>query len=90
MTTALPINVELPPCGASARQLGRWRRLPLKAKAGVVLLGFFVITAIIGPLVAPYNPSYESPNPALSLHSRPTRRTCSAPRRLARTCYRNS
>ncbi len=54
---------------APARQLGRWRRLPLKAKAGVVLLGLFVLTAIIGPLVAPYDPSYQNPNPALSLHA---------------------
>jgi peptide/nickel transport system permease protein len=50
-----------------ARQLGRWRRLPLKAKAGVVLFGLFVVTAIVGPLVAPYNPSYQNPNPALSI-----------------------
>jgi peptide/nickel transport system permease protein len=54
---------------APARQLGRWRRLPLKAKAGVVLFGLFVVTAIIGPLVAPYNPSYQNPNPALSLNA---------------------
>ncbi len=52
-----------------ARQLGRWRRLPLKAKAGVVLFGLFVITAIVGPLVAPYNPSYQNPSQALSLHA---------------------
>jgi len=70
MTTALPINVELPALpGAPARQLGRWRRLPLKAKAGVVLLGFFVLIAIIGPLVTPYNPGYQNPNPALSMNA---------------------
>jgi peptide/nickel transport system permease protein len=70
MTTALPINVELPTLsGAPARQLGRWRRLPLKAKAGVVLLGFFVVIAIIGPLVAPYDPGYQNPNPALSMNA---------------------
>ncbi len=68
--TALPINVELPAMAAApTRQLGWWRRLPLKAKAGVVLLGLFVLTAIIGPLVAPYDPSFQSPNPALSLHA---------------------
>jgi peptide/nickel transport system permease protein len=68
MATALPINVELPALsGAPPRQLGRWRRLPLKAKAGVVLLGFFVLAAIIGPMVAPYNPGFQSPNPALSM-----------------------
>jgi peptide/nickel transport system permease protein len=68
MTTALPINVELPALsGPPPRQLGRWRRLPLKAKAGVVLLGFFVLIAIIGPLVTPYDPSYQNPSPALSM-----------------------
>lgn len=68
MTTALPINVELPTlAGVPPRQLGRWRRLPLKAKAGVVLLGFFVLVAIIGPLVSPYDPGYQNPSPALSL-----------------------
>jgi peptide/nickel transport system permease protein len=68
MTTALPINVELPALsGAPARQLGRWGRLPLKAKAGVVLLGLFVLIAIIGPFVTPYDPGYQNPNPALSM-----------------------
>ena len=48
----LPISTD-PAALRPARQLGRWRRLPLKAKAGAVLLGLFVIAAIIGPLVAP-------------------------------------
>ncbi len=63
----LPISTDATGLAAPARQLGRWRRLPLKAKAGVILLGLFVLTAIIGPLVAPYNPSFQNPNPALSL-----------------------
>ncbi len=50
-----------------ARQLGRWRRLPLKAKVGAIMLGLFALIAIIGPFVAPYNPSFQNPNPALSL-----------------------
>ncbi len=50
MTTALTIATDPTALAAPARQLGRWRRLPLKAKAGVVLLGLFVLTAIIGPL----------------------------------------
>ncbi len=44
-----------------------WRRLPLKAKIGTVLLGVFVLAAIIGPQVAPYDPSYQNPSQALSL-----------------------
>jgi peptide/nickel transport system permease protein len=72
MTTAptLPASVDLPALsGPPPRQFGRWRRLPLKAKAGVVLFGFFVLVAIIGPLVAPYDPGYQNPNPALSMNA---------------------
>ena len=42
-----------------------WRNLPPKAKVGVVLFGVFVLAAIIGPEVAPYDPSYANPDPAL-------------------------
>ena len=42
-----------------------WRNLPLKAKIGVWLFVFFVLAAIIGPEVAPYDPSYANPDPAL-------------------------
>ena len=52
-----------------AAQPGWWRRLPTKAKAGVVLFGLFVLTAIIGPLVTPYDPSYQNPNPAASMNA---------------------
>ena len=44
-----------------------WRRLPAKAKAGAVLLGVFVLAAIIGPAVTPYDPSFQNPSQALSL-----------------------
>jgi peptide/nickel transport system permease protein len=48
------------------RAVGRfWRNLPLKAKFGAVLFGLFVLAAIIGPEVAPYNPSYANPDPNL-------------------------
>ncbi len=53
---------------AEGRQrLGRWSRLPTKAKAGAVLLGLFALTAIIGPFVTPYDPSYEYPSLSESL-----------------------
>jgi peptide/nickel transport system permease protein len=38
-----------------------WRNLPLKAKIGAGLLGFFILAGIIGPMVAPYDPSLQSP-----------------------------
>jgi peptide/nickel transport system permease protein len=37
-----------------------WRNLPLKAKVGVFLFGFFVLAAIIGPIVEPYNPGFQN------------------------------
>jgi peptide/nickel transport system permease protein len=49
------------------RQLGRWGRLPLKAKVGVILFGVFLLAAIIGPYVRPYDPSYQNPSQALSM-----------------------
>jgi peptide/nickel transport system permease protein len=53
---------------AEGRQrLGRWGRLPTKAKAGAILLGLFALAAIIGPFVTPYDPSYEIPSLSASL-----------------------
>ncbi len=34
-----------------------YRRLPLKAKVGVVILSIFLLVAIIGPFVAPFDPN---------------------------------
>jgi peptide/nickel transport system permease protein len=69
MTTGAALLVDLSTRPVSDQPTGRWRRLPTKAKAGVVLLGLFVIIAIIGPFVAPYNPGYQNPSPALSMHA---------------------
>jgi peptide/nickel transport system permease protein len=44
-----------------------WRNLPLKAKVGVVLFGVFVLAAIIGPQLSPFDPSYANPDPSLSM-----------------------
>jgi len=70
MTAAPPIVTEppaLPAPDAAAQRLGQWRRLPLKAKSGVILLGVFVLAGIIGPEVSPYDPSYQNPAPDLAL-----------------------
>ncbi|HEY7276403.1 MAG TPA: ABC transporter permease [Trebonia sp.] len=45
-----------------------WRNLPLKAKIGAVVFGVFLLAAIIGPMVEPYDPGFVSLNPALSLN----------------------
>ena len=67
MTVTLPISAADPAAlDVDDAIPGRWRRMPTKAKVGVVLVGFFVLAAIIGPLVTPYDPSYQNPSPGLS------------------------
>jgi peptide/nickel transport system permease protein len=68
MTAALPLTTNPTELTAPARQFGRWRRLPLKARVGAILLGIFVLAAIIGPFVTPYDPGFQNPAPGLSLH----------------------
>jgi peptide/nickel transport system permease protein len=69
MTAVLPLSADAAALPREYAQPGRWRRMPPKAKVGAVLLGLFVLAGIIGPLVAPYDPSYGNPAPALSLHA---------------------
>ena len=63
MTVVLPISAEPAALPQEEARPGRWRRMPTKAKVGAVLLGLFVLAAIIGPLVTPYDPSYQNPSP---------------------------
>jgi peptide/nickel transport system permease protein len=69
MTVVLPVSLEPAVIDSEHQPLSRWRRLPVKAKVGTVLLGFFVLAAIIGPLVTPYDPSFQNPSPGLSMHA---------------------
>jgi len=69
MTAVLPISADTAALPKEDAQPGRWRRMPPKAKVGAVLLGLFVLAGIIGPQVTPYDPSYQNPSPALSLHA---------------------
>ena len=69
MTAVLPISAEPAALPQEDARPGRWRRMPAKAKAGAILLGVFVLAAIIGPFVAPYDPSFQNSSPALSLHA---------------------
>jgi peptide/nickel transport system permease protein len=69
MTLIIPVSADpVVPVEAPSRY-GRWRRLPGNAKAGVILLGIFILIGVIGPLFTPYNPSYQ--NPKLSASLRP-------------------
>ena len=58
---------ELPGARAGARPgaltslAATWRRLPVTAKAGAILLLVFILAAIIGPQVAPYAPGFQTP-----------------------------
>ena len=69
MTLAVPVTTDPTAPTASPQELGRWRRLPTKAKVGAILLGLFVLAAIIGPMVTPYDPGFQNPSPALSMHA---------------------
>jgi peptide/nickel transport system permease protein len=70
MTVAPPaITADPTAVTQEATQPGRWRRMPAKAKVGAILLGFFVLVAIIGPLVTPYDPSYQNPSLSASMNA---------------------
>jgi peptide/nickel transport system permease protein len=68
MTIAPTISADPTVIAQEAAEPGRWRRLPTKARVGVVLSAVFVLAAIIGPLVTPYDPSYQNPSPAASMN----------------------
>jgi peptide/nickel transport system permease protein len=64
------LTITAPPAAVAIEKVpGRWRRMPVKAKVGAVLLGLFALAAIIGPMVAPYSPAYQNPSPALSMNA---------------------
>ncbi|MGH9104819.1 MAG: ABC transporter permease [Acidimicrobiales bacterium] len=69
MTITLPISTSSATVPDESRRRGYWSRLPAKAKVGAVIFGFFIVIAIIGPTLAPFNPSYQNPAFNLSLHS---------------------
>ena len=69
MTVALPVSTEpaaVPEEHQPRRRL--WRRLPTRAKVGAIMLGAFIVAGIIGPMLSPYDPSFQNPSFDLSLH----------------------
>jgi len=69
MTVALPVSTD-PAAVLEERQprRGLWRRLPTRAKVGAVMLGAFILAAIVGPVLTPYDPSFQNAAASLSLH----------------------
>jgi peptide/nickel transport system permease protein len=55
MAIAVPVPVD---AAAVVRRRGEFfRSMPVKAKVGATILGLFVLVAIIGPTIAPFDPS---------------------------------
>jgi peptide/nickel transport system permease protein len=58
---AVPLTIQ--GRGFGVHRLGNvWRTLSSKARLGAGMLGCFVLVAIIGPLIAPYDPSATNPD----------------------------
>jgi peptide/nickel transport system permease protein len=62
--TAVDQVAELPAAVLAGRR-GALRRVPGKAKVGAVILAVFILIAIIGPWIAPYDPSATIPTQAV-------------------------
>ncbi|HVC25873.1 MAG TPA: ABC transporter permease [Acidimicrobiales bacterium] len=67
MTVALPVRGARAR-GATRRAAGA-RRLSTKARIGALICALFVVAAIVGPMVAPYDPSAQSFAPVDILHA---------------------
>jgi peptide/nickel transport system permease protein len=54
------------PVGVARRTARAFGRLPLPAKVGAAILVFYVVAAVVGPTIAPYNPDTLLAGPPLS------------------------
>ncbi len=63
----LPEAIEIP--REKRRRFAFWHQLSTKAKVGVYIIGVFVIVGIIGPYIAPYDPSTQVPTAAIAAPS---------------------
>jgi peptide/nickel transport system permease protein len=67
-TPADPVPSGSAEAAAAAKRRGDvLRRFPGKAKVGGAILGLFILIAIIGPAIAPYDPSATTPGQALPM-----------------------
>jgi peptide/nickel transport system permease protein len=69
MAIALPTPTSTGVEPARRERAARHRRLSTKARAGATICSLFVLAAIIGPMVTPYDPSAQSFLPANVLHA---------------------
>ena len=56
---SVAVTLEPPPAAQATlpRERGLWAGLPLKAKIGVTILALYILIAILGPALAPHDPS---------------------------------
>lgn len=69
-TDSLPDSAGRAPATMVGRRRSAIRRMPMKAKVGAVILAVFILVAIIGPWIAPFDPS--ATNPAQAIPKGPT------------------
>lgn len=69
MAVVLPAERWTPVPRTRWRSPARHRRFSTKAKAGALICAVFVLAAIIGPYIAPYNPSTQTFAPVDILHA---------------------
>jgi peptide/nickel transport system permease protein len=66
----MAVGLSLTTDAAPTKRRGNWwLQLSPKARVGVIIITVFVLVAIIGPELAPYDPSYQNPLPSLSLQA---------------------
>src|SRR6185312_9827427 len=66
-TPADPIPDAGIPAAVITNRRAALRRVPGKAKVGAAILGLFILVAIVGPWIAPFDPSATTPGQALPI-----------------------
>jgi len=66
-TPADPVPDAGLPAAVITNRRAALRRIPGKAKVGAAILGLFILVAIVGPWIAPFDPSATTPGQALPI-----------------------